>query len=359
MNSLIIKKIILVMFIIFFERNIFSETFIKNFKLKAHICVSLTTSKEKMKSLSVDRLIKSLLNQTVLPYKILLSINSSDIIYISNFLKLLIKHNIIELIVVKEDFKLFNKYYYIPNKYKQYIIIVVNDNIILERNSIENLFKSYLLYPSAISARRVYKMSFDTKWVLRPFYLWGKDYNKAKKPKYSLFAIHGEGALFPPNTLNFTDDFIRYFKKAFKAHDFVIKYFELKENLKTVYVNNTNNYSSLNKKIYEKYNKLLTISPNEHQLAEDFGKKFKITVYNNIQKEKAVISNETKKYFLCSINNNKITDDTLLVSMTSYPARIFGLYEVFISLLYQSADIRSYQCFLTLAKEEFIWVPVF
>lgn len=354
MISLLIKIFFLEVLIIFFQGNIFSEIVIKNFKLKSHIIVSLTTSKEKMESLSVDLLIKSLLNQTILPYKILLSINSSDIGYVSNFLKMLIKTNIIELIVVKEDFKNFNKYYYIPNVYKQYIIIVVNDNITLEKNSIENLFKSYLLYPSDISARRVYQMSFNEKWALRPFYFWIKDYNIERNPKYSLFAIHGEGALFPPNTLNFTDDFILYFKKAFDAHDFVIKYFELNENLKTVYVNNANNYSSLDIDLYEKYNKLLIISPNERQLAEDFGKIFNLSIYNNILKENVVISNETKEYFLNSINNNSITNDTLLVSMTSYPARIFGLYDVFLSLLYQSADISSYQCFLTLAKEEFI-----
>ena len=40
--------------------------------------------------------------------------------------------------------------------------------------------------------------------------------------------------------------------------------------------------------------------------------------------------------------------------MTSYPKRILGVYEVFISLLNQSADLSSYQCFLTLAREEFI-----
>ena len=40
--------------------------------------------------------------------------------------------------------------------------------------------------------------------------------------------------------------------------------------------------------------------------------------------------------------------------MTSYPERILGIYEVFLSLLNQSADSSSYQCFLTLAKEEFI-----
>jgi len=78
-----------------------------------------------------------------------------------------------------------------------------------------------------------------------------------------------------------------------------------------------------------------------------------MSIYNNILKEKVEISNETEKYYLNNINNNKITNDILLVSMTSYPARIFGIYNVFLSLLNQSANITSYQCFLTLAKEEF------
>lgn len=314
----------------------------------------MTTSKESLKYLLVDRLIKSLLKQTLIPYKILLSINDKEINYISNFLKSFINKNIIEIIFVKEDLKKFNKYYYIPNKYKKYIIIVIDDNIILEKNAIENLFKSYLLYPNAISARRVYKMNFNKNWILQPFFSWDKDYNKEKFPQFSLFAIHGEGSLFPPNTLNFTEDFIFYFKKAINADDFIIKYFELKENLKTVYVENRKKYSILNTKFYEKYNKILIISPNENQLAEDFGNQFNDNIYSNIIKEKVVISNQTKKYFLNTINKNKITKDTLLVSMTSYPARIYGIYEVFISLLYQSADISSYQCFLTLAKEEFI-----
>ena len=352
--SFIIKLFFIEILIIFFYGKIFSPIYIQNQKLKHHIIVSLTSSKEKIKSLKIDRLILSLLNQSVLPYKILISINNNDVKYISEYLKLLIKKNIIEFISIKEDFRNFNKYYYIPDKYKKYIIIVVDDNIILEQNSIENLFESFLLYPTAISARRVYKMNFNHKWILKPFYYWPKDYKKIKIPKYSLFAIHGEGALFPPNTLNFSDEFIFYFKKYFNASDFIIKYFELKENLKTVYVYNKKIFSSLNSKFYEKYNLILSISPNEIQLAEDFGSKFNLTIYNNIVKEKVIISNETKNYFLNTLNDNKITNDTLLVSMTSYPPRIFGIYEVFISLLYQTANISSYQCFLTLSKEEFI-----
>ena len=356
MISVYNKIFALEILVIFFQGNIFSEIYIANLKLRYHIIVSITTSRQKMESLFVDNLIKSLISQSLKPYKILLSISRSDINYVSDYLKLLIKYNIIELILVKKNLKYINRYYYIPEEYKKYIIIVVDDDITLEKNAIEQLFKSYKLNPKAVSARRVYRMNFNKKWDLMPFYNWDKDYNKDIIPKFSLFAIHGAGSLFPPNTLNFTgtDDFIISFKNAIDAHDFVIKYFELKENLKTVYVNNTNQYSPINIELYEKYSQRFVISPNEYQLASDFRKKYNLKLYNDIIREKVIISNETKDYFLHTINKNKISDNTLLVSMTSYPGRIYGISEVFFSLLNQSADPTSYQCFLTLAKEEFI-----
>ena len=48
--------------------------------------VSLTTTSEKIKSLSLDSTIKSLISQTVTPYKILLSINQIDLDYITCFI---------------------------------------------------------------------------------------------------------------------------------------------------------------------------------------------------------------------------------------------------------------------------------
>jgi len=352
--SLIIKIFYSYIFLIIFYLDAFSEIDIKTLNLKYHIIVSLTTSEEKTKSQLLNRLIKSLLNQTLKPYKLLLSMNKKDITFINNYLKLLIKQKFVEIIYVNEDFKYLNKYYYIPNKYKEYIIITFDNNIKIEKHTIENLYKSYLSHPKAISARRVFKMNFNEKWMLKPFDCWTKDFKIKTKPKFSLFAIHGEGSLFPPNTLNFTDDFIYYFKNAINGHDFIIKYFELCENLKTVYVYNNKLYSPINIKLYKKYNSIFSISPNEIQLMEDFGIEYNVTIYNNIIKEKVDILNETGVYYLNNINNNKITSDTLLVSMTSYPARIFGIYNVFLSLLNQSSDITTYQCFLTLAKEEFI-----
>ena len=351
----VIKKIFnLSIFILFFYIKKFYKFDRNNHILKHHIIVSLTTCKENIKSLLLDKMIKSLLNQTLKPYKILLSINKEDIVFISDYMIFLIKKKIIEIIFADEDYKNFNKFYYIPNKYKKYIIIVFDDDIILEKNSIQNLFNSYLLNPQSISARRVYKMKFNQQWILQPFNFWEKDYKEENNPKFYLFAINGAGTLFPPNRLNITDNFIFYFKKVMDSHDFIIKYYELNENLKTVYVKNNKKYYPLNNQLYQKYSKLLTISPNEIQLKEDFGELFNLSLYNNILKEKVEISNDTDNYFLNNINKNKITNETLLVSMTSYPGRIYGIYEVFLSLLNQSANISLYQCFLTLAKEEFI-----
>lgn len=352
--NIFIKLCFILILIICFNGKKNYEIYIKNQILKSHIIVSLTTTRNKIKLLVVDHLIKSLLNQSILPYKILLSINKTDFDYMSDYLLSLIENNSIELIFINQNLKHFNKYYYIPNKYKKFIITVFDDNIILEKNAIEDLFKSYLIYPAAISARRVYQMTFDKKWNLRPFKFWIKNYQRERKPKFSLFAIHGAGTLFPPNTLNITEDFIYYFKQVINAHDFIIKYFELKENLKTVYVNNSFKYLPLNIHFYEKYNNLLSISPDDIQLAQDFKISYNLSIYNNIFKDKITIFNETKDYFLNKISNNTITNDTLLVSMTSYPARLFGISDVFFSLLNQTADINSYQCFLTLAKEEFV-----
>ena len=353
MISFLNKIFLFELLIIFFELNIFSYIYLNNLKLKYRIIVSLGISKGKINAFLMDNLIKSLLNQTLIPYRILISINKADIFYLSDFIKILVKINKVELIVINKDLKELNKYYYIPNKYKKYIIIVFDANAILEENSIERFFESYKLNPNAISANRVYKMNFNQKWTLMPFTFWDFEYKNEINPRFSLFAIHGAGALFPPNTLNFLDDFIFYFEKMLNAQDFIIKYFELQKNLKTVYVYNEIIYAPLNVKFYEKYNSLITVSPDEDQLKEDFGINYNFSPYKNIKKEKVEILKKVKEYFLNTENYNKITDDTLLVSMTSYPARIDGISEVFLSLLYQSANISSYQCFLTLAKEEF------
>ena len=51
--------------------------------------------------------------------------------------------NILEIIFINEDLNYLNRYYYIPEKYKKYIIVVVDDNVTLEANSLENLYETF------------------------------------------------------------------------------------------------------------------------------------------------------------------------------------------------------------------------
>ena len=96
--SVIIKIIYLITIINYFYKTSFSEIYIKNLKLKHHIIVSLTTCKENIESFLIDNFIRSILNQTLRPYKILLSINKRDIVYFTDYLILLIKKKIVEII---------------------------------------------------------------------------------------------------------------------------------------------------------------------------------------------------------------------------------------------------------------------
>jgi len=107
------------------------------------------------------------------------------------------------------------------------------------------------------------------------------------------------------------------------------------------------------KKKYFKYNK---VTKDKKRMFNLLKKKdnFVFQKYQNIIKEKTVISKEIIDYYLNYKSNNTINNTTLIISMTSYPPRINGVFEIFISLLHQSANISSYQCFLTLAREEFI-----
>lgn len=81
--------------------------------------------------------------------------------------------------------------------------------------------------------------------------------------------------------------------------------------------------------------------------------KMNLFEYKDVINEKVIIPKKIKDYYFNTKNIHEITEDTLIISMTSYPPRINIVDEALLSLLYQSANTNSYQCFLTLAKSEF------
>ena len=258
---------------------------IKNFKtdknknLEKNVIVSFTTYKNRLQTTAVNEMIDSLLNQTIYPFKIVMTLFREDVKYINNYIQSLIDKNIIELIVVNIDIKPHKKYFFVMQKFRNNPIITVDDDIIYENTTIESLLKSYFLYPNCISARRVHKMLFDKKHKLMPYEKWIKEYNKELKPSFYLFATGGAGALYPPNILNISDYLLPEIYKCLNADDVYLKHLEIKKNIKTIYVKNNKpigypNYNpdvqekalyNLNKYENDKYIKLFNIVYSENQ----------------------------------------------------------------------------------------------
>jgi hypothetical protein len=81
-------------------------------------------------------------------------------------------------------------------------------------------------------------MTFNRLYKLKPYYKWRHEYDKEIKPSYYLFATNGAGALFPPHILNITNDLLSDIYKCLNADDVYLKYLEIKNKIKTVYVKN-------------------------------------------------------------------------------------------------------------------------
>lgn len=131
--------------------------------------------------------------------------------------------------------------------------------------------------------------------------------------------------------------------------------------LKKENYNNLLNINKLTTELNSKNEKIEELVKKENEMIEEFeSAKHSVRAnlldkhkYNRIVSEKVTITDKDSYYYLNNINKNVINDDTLLVSMTSYPARIHNVFNVFISILNQTASINTYQCFLTLSEKEF------
>ena len=241
MKKYLILISIFVLLILSYFQSYIQKIFLKknkNYNLEKNVIVSFSTYKNRLLTTAVNEMIDSLLNQTIYPFKIVMTLFAEDVKFITNYIQSLIDKNIIELIVVNIDIKSHKKYFYTMQKYQNFPIITVDDDIVYENTTIESLLNSYLLYPNCISARRVHKMLFDKNHKLMPYESWKKEYNKELTPSFYLFATGAGGILYPPNIFNISYDLLPDIYKCLNADDVYLKYLAIKNKIKTVYVKN-------------------------------------------------------------------------------------------------------------------------
>lgn len=232
-------------------------------KREIPIIVSLTTYGKRLKT--VDITIGTILRQTVKPDKIVVVVSEDDAKKITLRLKLLSTLKLIEILPCEDLKSPHMKYFFTMQKYRDSLIVTVDDDIIYRNNLIEKLYKSYQKHPNCVSALRVHRIRIDSKGMLKSYNDWKlRDSKYVDEPRNDLFATGVGGVLYPPNLL-YKDIFdLSLIKKySLKADDIWLKVMELLSDTKVVladvqqrliYIDNTQDMGLFNTNVFENAN---------------------------------------------------------------------------------------------------------
>ncbi len=181
------------------------------------IIVSLTSYPKRIND--VERVIKTLLIQTMKPDKIIMWLSkeefpNQDMDLPENLVKLCQWG--LEIRWVSGDLKSHKKYYYAMQEFNEEIIITVDDDIYYHSELVECLYNSYMLHPQAVSCTRANLIGKDEEGSLLPYEEWEKNYTFcADMEMMDLLAVGCGGVLYPPgcfalNTLCDEDNIKKY-----------------------------------------------------------------------------------------------------------------------------------------------------
>jgi hypothetical protein len=99
-------------------------------------------------------------------------------------------------------------------------IIVIDDDLLLQPDLTLQLMLEHHLYPDAIIASRVHKVTYAPDGSLEPFSAWEKASDSLAGPSFDLLATSGAGTLFPAGALHPDAlDEARYIELAFHTDD--------------------------------------------------------------------------------------------------------------------------------------------
>jgi len=171
---------------------------------KPEIIVSLTSYPARMPFVPI--VLNAMLNQTVKPDRVILWLDCDRFPnrVLPEWADMYSRAGV-EFCFRADDIKPHTKYYYAIKENPDAIVILVDDDLYYENNTIEKLYNSYLKFPNAISALAVYRITFDRfnrmlrnlKWAS----VWGCNL-VWNEPSMRTFFASGHGTLFPPGSLH-------------------------------------------------------------------------------------------------------------------------------------------------------------
>lgn len=98
-----------------------------------------------------------------------------------------------------DDLKGHKKYFYALQEYQDDIVVTIDDDLLYPQDMLASLYKSYLLYPDAVSTLRAHLILVSEQNQILPYREWIHETDACiHKPCMQLMASGGAGDLYPP-----------------------------------------------------------------------------------------------------------------------------------------------------------------
>lgn len=313
---------------------------IKELGEKEQIIISLTSYPARINTVHIT--IKSLLNQTKKADKVILwlafeQFPNKEKDLPEQLLELRDKGLTIDWC---HDIKSYKKLIPTLKKYPEAIIVTADDDIIYPQNWLELLYKGYQEEPLSISCHRAFRIRSTAKGIL-PYKQWNKGKIIPRKGAYGIYSIDtqtdfgnfytsGSGAVYPPHLL-YKDVFNEeLFLKLAPTEDDIWYWAMAVQNDIPIHVVR-GNLGLFEANIYANQEFALYNINSQNDTTN--------TVFKNIFNYYPHISQKVRK--------NK----EIIISLTSYPARIGTVNQTIESLLNQT--MKADKVILWLAPEQF------
>lgn len=196
--------------------------------------VSLASYVKRIRTLHIC--LESIFSQTLLPKKIILYLDTSvrpD--EVPKEIEEYVKKGL-EIVFVSADIASHNKYYYAFQQFPDDVIITVDDDVIYDKDTFSNLFRTHQKYPRTVCATRVTCMMFDDKHNIRSYNDWLSECKQLRYPSKRLLAVGVGGILYPPHIFPMeTFEKKQIIRLAITADDIWLKVMQLKNNIPVVW----------------------------------------------------------------------------------------------------------------------------
>lgn len=196
--------------------------------------VSLASYSKRIHTLHIC--LKSIFSQTLLPKKVLLYIdNSVSPKEIPKEVMSYVEKGL-EIIFVSDDICSHNKYYYTFQAFPDDVIITVDDDVIYNKYTFFNLFRTHQIYPNTVCATMVTYMIFDDKHRIASYNDWISEYSQLRLPSKRLLAVGVGGILYPKHIfIKETFNKSKIISLALTADDLWLKIMQLKNDIPVVW----------------------------------------------------------------------------------------------------------------------------